>query len=206
MKHVITVSMGPSAQDYSFKTKFLGKDFTVTRQGANGDEDRAWDLLRRAQADADAVGLGMIRDHYDVGTRRFVHKDTDKLLKVVKKALAKKVVLAVKAAKARECPIVPISRGANQQPMKNPAKCADPRRPICAVVNSSVMPESASSGPTPPVESCRRTTDRNRAVKETRRRMVAPASQLRHGRFVVVPTASLYPAPRAAACSPPSAR
>ena len=83
MKHVITVSMGPSAQDYSFKTKFLGKDFTVTRQGADGDEDRAWDLLRRAQADADAVGLGMIRDHYDVGTRRFVHKDTDKLLKVV---------------------------------------------------------------------------------------------------------------------------
>ncbi|ROO28178.1 saccharopine dehydrogenase NADP-binding domain-containing protein [Salinisphaera orenii] len=83
MKHVITVSMGPSAQDYSFKTKFLGNDFTVTRQGADGDEDRAWDLLRRAQADADAVGLGMIRDHYDVGTRRFVHKDTDKLLKVV---------------------------------------------------------------------------------------------------------------------------
>jgi len=83
LKHVITVSMGPSAQDYSFKTKFLGKDFTVTRQGADGDEDRAWDLLRRAQADADAVGLGMIRDHYDVGTRRFVHKDTDKLLKVV---------------------------------------------------------------------------------------------------------------------------
>ncbi|WP_353110536.1 saccharopine dehydrogenase NADP-binding domain-containing protein [Salinisphaera dokdonensis] len=83
MKHVTTVSMGPSAQDYSFKTKFLGKDFTVTRLGADGDEDRAWDLLRRAQADADAVGLGMIRDHYDVGTRRFVHKDTDKLLKVV---------------------------------------------------------------------------------------------------------------------------
>ncbi|WP_353224601.1 saccharopine dehydrogenase NADP-binding domain-containing protein [Salinisphaera sp. C84B14] len=81
MKHVISVSMGPSAQDYSLKTKFLGKDFTVTRQGADGDEDRAWDLLRRAQSHADAVGLGLIRDYCDVGTRRFV--DKDKLLKVV---------------------------------------------------------------------------------------------------------------------------
>lgn len=83
MPHVITVSMGASAQDYEFETSFLGQDFRVSRQGADGDEERAWDLLRRAQADADAVGLGMIRDHYDVGTQRFVHKDTDKLLQVV---------------------------------------------------------------------------------------------------------------------------
>ncbi len=83
MKHVITVSMGSSDKDYEFKTRFLGQDFTVHRQGADQDEEKAWDLLRRAQADADAVGLGMIRDHYDVGTQRFVHKDTDKLLKVV---------------------------------------------------------------------------------------------------------------------------
>ena len=83
MKHVVTVSLGSSDKDYAFETQFLGQDFKVTRQGADGDDSKAWDLLRRAQADADAVGLGMIRDHYDVGTRRFVHKDTDKLLNVV---------------------------------------------------------------------------------------------------------------------------
>ena len=54
MPHVITVSMGASAQDYEFETSFLGQDFRVSRQGADGDEERAWDLLRRAQADADA--------------------------------------------------------------------------------------------------------------------------------------------------------
>ncbi len=83
MKHVITVSLGSSDKDYEFETTFLGQKFKVSRQGANNDDTQAWELLRRAQADADAVGLGMIRDHYDVGTRRFQHADTDKLLSVV---------------------------------------------------------------------------------------------------------------------------
>jgi hypothetical protein len=78
---------------------------------------------------------------------------------------------AVKAAKAREWPTAPISLGAHQQPTKKPRKCAEPKRPICPVVKPSSVPDSTSSGPTPPEESCSRTTDRNRAAKETRRRM-----------------------------------
>src|SRR6056297_4006299 len=85
--------------------------------------------------------------------------------------------VAVKAAKAREWPTLPIRRGAHQQPMKKPMKCAEPRKPICAVVKSSASPEIASSGATPPVDSCRRMTDRNRAAKEMRRRMFRPDCQ-----------------------------
>src|SRR6056297_3275057 len=85
--------------------------------------------------------------------------------------------VAVKAAKAREWPTLPIRRGAHQHPMKKPMKCAEPRKPIWAVVKSSASPEIASSGATPPVESCRRMTDRKRAAKEMRRRMFRPDCQ-----------------------------
>ena len=77
----------------------------------------------------------------------------------------------VNAANEREWPTVPIIRGAHQQPMKNPTKWADPRRPICAVLKLSSIPEMASRGPRPPVPSCRKITERNRAAKEIRRRI-----------------------------------
>jgi predicted amino acid dehydrogenase len=83
MKKVVSVSLGSSAKDHEFKTRFLGHDFHVKRVGTDGDDGKAWELLRRHQASAHAIGLGMIRDHYDVGSRRHVHKDTERLLKVV---------------------------------------------------------------------------------------------------------------------------
>src|SRR5690606_22489271 len=81
------------------------------------------------------------------------------------------VPAAVKAAKAREWPTVPTSRGAHQQPMKKPKKCAEPRSPISALENPSATPESASSGATPPVPSWRKMIERKRAAKERRRRI-----------------------------------
>jgi len=83
MKKVVNVTLGPSSKDYQFKTKFLDHEFTVNRLGADQDEGKAWDLLRRQQAKADAIGLGMVRDHYNVGSRRFIQKHTNRLMKVV---------------------------------------------------------------------------------------------------------------------------
>ena len=83
MKKVVSVSLGPSSKNYKFKTEFLGQKFEVVRVGADDDDGKAWELLRRHQSDADAIGLGMIRDHYDVGDRRHVDKVRERLLKVV---------------------------------------------------------------------------------------------------------------------------
>jgi predicted amino acid dehydrogenase len=83
MKKVITVTLGAEAQDFSFKTKFLGEDFQVTRMGAGNDTTKAWELLRRHQNFADAVGLGEIGDHYQVGLRTVTNKETQRLLNVV---------------------------------------------------------------------------------------------------------------------------
>ncbi|NNM21687.1 MAG: dehydrogenase [Gammaproteobacteria bacterium] len=83
MKRVVTVSLGSSAKDHEFEAEFLGHQMQVRRLGADADETKAWELLRRVQADADAVGLGMVRDHFEVGSRRYLDKDTERLLNVV---------------------------------------------------------------------------------------------------------------------------
>ena len=83
MKKVISVTLGPDSQDFSFRTKFLGEDFEISRMGANNDTTTAWELLRRQQNFADAIGIGEIGDHYQVGLRTVVNKETQRLLNVV---------------------------------------------------------------------------------------------------------------------------
>ncbi len=83
MKKVVSVTLGSSKEDFEFQTRFLGQDFTVQRVGADGDDGKAWELLRRYQSEADAIGLGSISDHYQVGSRTITNRDTDRLKKVV---------------------------------------------------------------------------------------------------------------------------
>ena len=83
MKKVVTVTLGPSKQDFSFQADFLGQRFQVKRAGADNDTGKAWELMRRHQATADAIGLGEIGDHYHVGQDTRINKETRRLLNVV---------------------------------------------------------------------------------------------------------------------------
>ena len=83
MKKVVTVTLGSSKQDFEFKTQFLGQSFSVRRMGADQDTGKAWELMRRQQATADAIGLGEIPDHYQVGLRTVINKETERLTNVV---------------------------------------------------------------------------------------------------------------------------
>ncbi|HMO44480.1 MAG TPA: dehydrogenase [Rubrivivax sp.] len=83
MKKVVTVTLGASKQDFDFQTDFLGERFSVKRIGTDGDHRKAWDLLRRHQASADAIGVGETSDHYHVGLRTITNRETEKLTKVV---------------------------------------------------------------------------------------------------------------------------
>ena len=83
MKRIVSVSLAPSAADYEFTTEFLGETFHLRRVGADWDVDKAITLLERAQQEADAIGLGMVRDHATVGTRRLRDRLTSRLERVV---------------------------------------------------------------------------------------------------------------------------
>jgi predicted amino acid dehydrogenase len=82
-KKVVTVTLGSSERDFTFETDFLGHAFQVRRLGADDDTNKAWDLMRRHQAKADAIGLGEVGDHYHVGQDTVINKETRRLLKVV---------------------------------------------------------------------------------------------------------------------------
>ena len=103
---------------------------------------------------------------------------------------------AVQAAKAREWPTAPISRGAHQQPTKKPTKCAEPSSPTCAVVKPRSSPESASSGPSPPEESCRSATAAKSAAKDRIRR-IARSIALRGRPSIPIPTRRVAQEPAA---------
>lgn len=83
MKKVITVTLGSSKKDFEFKTRFLGQEFSVQRLGADRDSSKAWELMRRQQANADAIALSDTVDHYHVGLRTVVNKESQRLMQVV---------------------------------------------------------------------------------------------------------------------------
>ena len=82
-KKVASVTLGSSKRDFTFETDFLGHHFQVRRLGADNDPNKAWDLMRRQQAKVDAIGLGEVGDHYQVGQDTVTNKETQRLLKVV---------------------------------------------------------------------------------------------------------------------------
>ncbi len=83
MKKVVTVTLGSSKKDFEFKTTFLGQEFSVKRLGADKDGSKAWELMRRQQATADAIALSDMPDHYHVGLRTVVNKESQRLMQVV---------------------------------------------------------------------------------------------------------------------------
>ncbi len=83
MKKIISVSMGPSDQDYEFTTRFLDHDFEVRRIGTNQDENEVWEQLQRLQSKCDVLGIGMVGDHFSVGEHQFVNPETKRLMNVV---------------------------------------------------------------------------------------------------------------------------
>jgi predicted amino acid dehydrogenase len=75
MKTVIGVSLGPASQDFALRTRFLGQTLAVKRLGADGSTARALKLLREWDGQADAIGLGLVKDSARFGrTARDLHE------------------------------------------------------------------------------------------------------------------------------------
>jgi predicted amino acid dehydrogenase len=79
MKTVVSISLGPKKYDYDFKTQFLGQEFRVIRIGTDKDTRKAKELIREWEPKCDAIGLGMVREHYRVGAYNFEQGSTKEL-------------------------------------------------------------------------------------------------------------------------------
>jgi predicted amino acid dehydrogenase len=83
MKTVVGISLGASNQDFAFSTRFLTQKFKVRRLGTNASTERAVKLLEHWQNHADAIGLGVVKGSYTVGSRRYVEKDSEAMRSAV---------------------------------------------------------------------------------------------------------------------------
>jgi predicted amino acid dehydrogenase len=83
MKNVVSISLGASSQDFEFTTRFLGQRLHVRRLGTDGSTAKAQRLLKHWGKSADAIGIGLARDRYSVGGRRFVDKDAAQMKRLV---------------------------------------------------------------------------------------------------------------------------
>lgn len=79
MKTVVSVSQGSSEYDYELETTFLEQPFRIIRVGTDGNLERAEAVLDSVRGEADAIGLSMIHDHYQVGREQLEHPDTARL-------------------------------------------------------------------------------------------------------------------------------
>ena len=79
MKRAIGISLGRSAQDFAFTTDFLGQRLSARRVGANGSAAQAVKLMKHWEGRADAIGLGVEKESYSIGARRYVEKDTARM-------------------------------------------------------------------------------------------------------------------------------
>jgi predicted amino acid dehydrogenase len=75
MKNVVSISLGSSSQDFEFTTNFLGHRLSVRRVGTDGSTSKAVRLLKQWEKQADVIGIGLVRDSYTVGSRRFIDRD-----------------------------------------------------------------------------------------------------------------------------------
>lgn len=79
MKTIVSVSQGSSQHDYDLETTFLGQPFRIIRVGTDGDLSRAEEVLESVRDTADAIGLSMINDHYEVGREQLENPSTARL-------------------------------------------------------------------------------------------------------------------------------
>jgi predicted amino acid dehydrogenase len=83
MKKAVGISMGAGDQDFEFATRFMGHSFNVRRIGTNGSTAKTVKLLKYWSQHADAIGLGVEKESYTVGGRRYVEPDSARLKSAV---------------------------------------------------------------------------------------------------------------------------
>ncbi len=85
MKKVVSVSLGSSKRDHKVKVKLLGEEFEISRVGTDGNFEKAIELLKNYDGKVAAIGLGGIDIYLYGAKRRYVIRDSLRLLEVVEK-------------------------------------------------------------------------------------------------------------------------
>ena len=81
-KEIVSVSLSPSSRDYTFTTELFGEEVHVRRYGADGDVQRARELVAQFDGKVDAIGLGGMNIYFRVGHRTYIHRQIQQVASV----------------------------------------------------------------------------------------------------------------------------
>jgi hypothetical protein len=84
MKRAVSVSLGSSERDKTIEFELLGQQVCIERRGTDGDIERATALFTELDGQVDALGVGGIDLHVQVGDKKYPLYAARKLVKNVR--------------------------------------------------------------------------------------------------------------------------
>jgi len=83
MKKVLSVSIGSTSRNHTTRREFLGQEMELSRQGTNGDLNKAIEMYKAYDGKVDAFGVGGLEFYLGVGKRRYYLREAKRIRKAV---------------------------------------------------------------------------------------------------------------------------
>ena len=84
MKKILSISVGSSSRDHTTRHVFLGQECELSRQGTDGDFDKAVRQYAECDGQVDAFGVGGVEFFLRVGKKRYYFRDVKRIRNAVK--------------------------------------------------------------------------------------------------------------------------
>jgi hypothetical protein len=84
VKKILSISVGSSSRDHTTRHEFLGHECEISRQGHNGDFNKAIQHYREMDGKVDAFGAGGVEFYLQVEKRRYYFRDVKRIRNAVK--------------------------------------------------------------------------------------------------------------------------
>lgn len=84
MKKILSISVGSSSRDHTTRHVFLGQECELSRQGTDGDFNKAVQRFAECDGQVDAFGVGGLEFYLRVGKKRYYFRDVKRIRKTIK--------------------------------------------------------------------------------------------------------------------------
>ena len=84
MKKIVSISVGSSSRDHTTKKVFLGEECEISRQGTDGDFEKAIQRFRDLDGNVDAFGTGGVEFFLQVANKKYYFRDVKRIRNAIK--------------------------------------------------------------------------------------------------------------------------
>lgn len=84
MKKILSISVGSSSRDHTTRHVFLGQECELSRQGTDGDFNKAVQRYADMDGKVDAFGVGGVEFYLRVGQKRYYFRDVSRIRRAIK--------------------------------------------------------------------------------------------------------------------------